>query len=1592
MDQYLASIKELASKKRLFPAEQIITSLLYEFEATINNNLKESDIETIEAALLNLLNINDGKLSLQCSVRIANCLLVIYQITSPPKVWNLFTKCNQNPNSAIIYTTGHIINQIGSSIQSNIPGFLKMCLTLEGDLMMPALFAMTPCFKRNRKDTKQFAKNAFYYGKTAVKTYQEVNQLLGLRLIRVIIKFKVISIKSILRVVDAVIDQKETAFVNDECCNIISKCAFYYYIFNDKVKEGEENNINKDDKDVEENNLTKQFENVFQIFSNYKKHFPQILRHLLDMLDPFLIYSNLPTIFMHIRKINSAELSQLISLFGTDVKNDLFQQVVKESPPSSNQLQVLQILQSGEESQKEIAALALQLTQNESSALRATGSQWFSELAKTNPSHAKLYLETAVLYLMCPPEDNPNLQTDIRAFGSIATHILGGSINRDELANGVANSITQFLERSLTEFDVYDPSFSAAFSIMTVLPSYLVPSTLAEAAISVFTEYPYSHTNISEINWQRLKLVAQAIALFLASNSGFSCFLKFFKMIYDFPYLQTQTTMLTLLIEAPRNIPGSLKLNDMLISVMNPIFLKVELQPTDIISLIKSPMTFPDEIINSAQYTKPKFSTIYSKLSPSLYGLRVIAEYGKYVQSMQKSMIPTIVNSLLQNGSGSLISHALILAICQNDETRKFLPKSFYSQMLNTMTSYYKNYHRIQITAECLSIFATEFPTYLSNIIQKSNNLPDITKCLLYASLFANVNISIQALSNMINELSSLTQNELVTPYALHALSIFFKIHSVDMSLLKISDIQCQVLLKLLNLPFILKPYNLYYASQCFTCLLPVISPEIVENKSNIVSLIRLIVQGFDQIRIPYSRQIFFTTMRSVFALANGIVKISKFRFPSSRGASMPLLLSACAAFTDNINMNAIETKEEYEDLFRFIPKILFALQKTNDKRAYLFITVIGEYFAKHVPDPNNEKVRERITDWMKIISSVLANNVLPETGIEPAPIVKQCCLITSKPIIDLLSKSEPLMTEILDDAITSVTRAIEIGSKLLTKDAYDLLTMIISKFEKSLAPEGSRLLLLYDSQFSIAVRTGFLCNLEYTGQFLNIYLHFHLEDLKTNPEEFENVLNSYVKGLKACSQRTFTYFEVAAHIICLARDNISIFEMIKEFSKSLITHFCEIVNISMALWRTNPPDWKQISLFRFNYSSFYREIVVAFIWLQEIFNDEYINFNEIIQFEIEELNVCTESWRIAAAFDALNTAFLVSPQKLSQNQIDITIETVNKTNKRFPNLIGENLPKFLQICKLISSAPEGKITGEQLTALAENTKFDTKATAEMIKNTDITQILSQLNDRIFSEFISNQLNINEFLALSTLLFENAPNSQQYFLSQFFDRFNSSSYQQVDDQDKVTYLTRILRRSSYEDFHAFEDQICKFVWSRFKVGGMFLISTMLIESPNIGLKMFLFKDLIIFSALIDTDILNALVYIQFMTMGISIAIDHKNELEESYFQTIIETASRITFNAVSKWGIDLRGEDIISYGAYFIRLLSEVSPTSVKSAFDSCGKRNCRLIVQFTENEIKKLEAKNAIKNLKTFSHNTRRVQNDSDDDDWQTLEIDDSF
>ena len=89
----------MSSKTLVIDADQIITSKLLPVKTTIPKpkKLVDEQFSALEGFLLKILRVNNGQLSMQCSMRIAECLLALYADHRTNQIWNLVAAFKKSP-------------------------------------------------------------------------------------------------------------------------------------------------------------------------------------------------------------------------------------------------------------------------------------------------------------------------------------------------------------------------------------------------------------------------------------------------------------------------------------------------------------------------------------------------------------------------------------------------------------------------------------------------------------------------------------------------------------------------------------------------------------------------------------------------------------------------------------------------------------------------------------------------------------------------------------------------------------------------------------------------------------------------------------------------------------------------------------------------------------------------------------------------------------------------------------------------------------------------------------------------------------------------------------------------------------------------------------------------------------------------------------------------------------------------------------------------------------------------------------------------------------------------------------------------------
>lgn len=1567
MDALVGNLEKIAKQKRLVPAEQIICNLLLDFEKNFPEKLSDELGQTLEKALLPLFNINKGELSMQCANRIAKCLIKIYDTQSSPKLWDLITMVTKKPNSANVIGISLVIDKLGHTIKSMLPGLVQKLIPLIPKINYPCLMAIAACYRVDKNGLKANAEEAFNITAKHFVNSNETFQLSAIRLFIALLATGAVSTQKFIHIAFTIIKNATSTFVTDEACFLVAQIAYLpFSLKGNGPEQASDFSISKKGGQTGDKSL---FEEAFSVLTAFKSNFPMVLQHFLDLLPPQTVHKNLPLLFNYVRKTMPSEVVQLMSLFGTDVRKELFTSVAKEQPPTAAQLLLLRALQCDYTSTREIAALALQLTQGGNSSARRTAASYYANLCNTYPEHARLYLETATLYLAKPPDNNPNADNDFQGMATIATYILGASKQRMKWADELAAHIGDFLNCALVLTDIFDIQFWAAFSVMTVLPRCLVPHELVANALDNFISYFDQQISIGDTKSKRIKNLGLVMALFLVQHSDYEQGPRILQLLMDQYCLQCQTSRLAVFLAGPKIIPKTPELTSIVLILLEPILKSV---PSSEYSRerIKCPMPSSVDLLQPLTFKQYNYEIIFDKISAPPFNYYTIENFSNLVAALEPKAVDVLINRLLHSYDNALMGHNLLLSIVLDPKTRDLLPSGLHVSLIDQMNDN-ADLIQQQITAEVIGIWVKDDIDAINQTINYIKKQRNRSKCLIYSAIIAHASLDENLISSLMHELNDIAKNTNATPYALHALSVLYSCHSVILSAMKVTDIQLQAIIQILNSENILKPFNLYYLSLCFQNILPIISPEIQESKAAVIPVLRLIIQAFRQIKIPFSMQIMFRILRPVFAFARDLIDPEPIVFPSHLGASIPLQLAACGAFADMLKVPSPNDP----DFFDLVPKFLILLQRSSDKRADQFVNAVANVFAEGAQGKeDDEQVRAKLTAWIRQIKTILSASAIPNTGdatIEADYLVKNCALAVAKTILPVLSKSRPLLTENLDDLMTSVTRAIETGNKELVQLSFQLMHLIIVHFESVITDDGSRLLELYDSQFAIAVRFGFQSDLSLSGPFLIKFLSFHYENLKNRPEEFMTVLNGFINGLTVCKQRTFAYYDISSHLCSIARQNENVFNLVVTFSEKLVPDFGEIIKRSMQLWR-NSPKWKEISQFRLDYENFYRELSTTFVWLQHYFNLDIIKVNDLVEFFIQEISKCTESWRILSAFESLAAAFLYYSDQINEEQVNQAISAVHHANQLSSQLLSFALPSFLLSCSRLIK-PGNDETWSHLIQFALKSTFSLESLAHLVKKGPLEAVDSlsdEIIDRVLNELTNSSIEDDKATAFFAVFFDKSPKNCQKVLDKVYEKIDKTAHLNfVLDVSKRAILTK--------DSQVETTKCSELAWKQFKTGGMVFFADIILKDKEIGSKVVTNDK---FSSLKDyclNDITNVVVFLQFLRLSISCLTenDHEN----------LVAATSICIEVISAFGTDVqRGKDIVSCAVNAVQDVRKIDESAIKEAFKGSSQRAKQTCVQSTEKQVSKIETRKKARTLKTFGSIKRKETND---DGWQSLD-----
>lgn len=1536
MNELIDNLTSLSKQPRLIPAEEIITSKLADFDSILPASLSPAEIEQCEKALLSLLSINNGHLSLPCSVRISLCLLKVYSFNSPPKLWNIFTLVSSKPTPAGMFAIGYVIKKIGEHSKSMIPGLVKVIVNQNE--IFPALFVLNPCLRKSSQDLKMYFDKIYAICRKALLAKEETSQLYSIKTMMTMLTVDAYPQKKWIQTAQEILKGSYTLFVIDETCQFVAKMAFLpLKAEQNKKKQTKDFVIGSKSQEAD----PKLFDQTFLILETFQSHFPTIFRHFLNFLTPQFIYDNLRSLFSFVRKTNPAELSQLLSLFGRYIKSELFREIAAEQPPSVLQHQILRSLSYDDSTTSEIAALSLQLTQSDSPSARLSGASFFAVLAESHPKYADHYLTMSLLYLASPPEGNPTIERDIQGMALIATHILGASPSRLSMVQTHKANIQMFLNRAYNETNIYGSYYMSLYLILSVLPPEYVDQEKINTSLQIYVKEFQRQVSNNETNNQ-IKLLTRYVLSFLSSHPHVTLAGTIINLLGQVPSYQTLTTDLCSMFAAAGNDNIDIKgkefyMTKILTGQPNQLYLQ---------SKIKYPMLSEEQILIDTQFVKPGIDLIYFKVTPMYYTFRAIEFFPHLVLGLSEESFINVFTQLIDNTTNRLMCHALLLSLVSNPATQILLPSNFHSLLLPMIKDGIDGTLRLQLTAECLARWADIHPNAMNDILTYVQPLKSIGQCLVYCSLFAFVDMSVNTVMVIVQELNALAKIQSTCAFALFALGTLFNSYSTGSSALSVADIECQVLLSLIHTSSLLNPYNFYFMSHMFVNLLAVLSPEIMKTLAG--PLVKLIILAFNEIPIPFSHGVMYNAMRAVFAFTRDFADPGQMRFPRAEGTTVTLQVAASGAFSDMLKVR--DAKANY---FNLVPQLLILLQKTGDSRVSDFLYLIAVNSISSV---------QQVAHWVKIIKSILTNASLPDLQIESSMALRCICSQISSVLLKPIAESNPFMNECLDDLMTSSARAIETSDLVVMKNSYKFLCQVLELFKDTNSGNGLPMLELYDSQFSIAVRHGFQIDLSLSGEFLLNYFAYHRHNLLKRPLDFKTVLNGYTEGLDSCKQRNDYFYSLAAHLFCVAYKNEVVYEYVQNLGAKLVKDFGNVVKECIRLLEVDPPNHVSISQIRAKKSNYFNELLISYVWLHSKFEPP-TDDSALIEFFVHEIETCTESWRRIASLNSLTVALQYLPvDTIKLSTIEKAVSVVVKIHEQTPQLLSGSLPSFLRNVSK-RNLVRGSPVWESVLDLMLNASFDCVTVAHLIGNHPVEAHSSEVVEKVFSSCKNDE----KTMALLTILLDVAWQKELSLI------FNSK----FDFHFKIKLLQRLLKKAKNVD--GFEEKISEFFFIVFKKGGMNALAQVILNNPEVATKILNWDSCRHFCDICSKDIQNIPVFLQFINLAYN-----KCELSEESMKDVCQCILK----AIVDYGKDVqKGREITECGIRII-LAAQQKYGFMKELFLELTEREQQMLIIFIENNVQKASKKKNVA-LKQFSTSRKRITNDSsEDEEWQTLEI----
>jgi hypothetical protein len=546
--------------------------------------------------------------------------------------------------------------------------------------------------------------------------------------------------------------------------------------------------------------------------------------------------------------------------------------------------------------------------------------------------------------------------------------------------------------------------------------------------------------------------------------------------------------------------------------------------------------------------------------------------------------------------------------------------------------------------------------------------------------------------------------------------------------------------------------------------------------------------------------------------------------------------------------------------------------------------------------------------------------------------VCKPVCLEMSVVILNELAKRfERDLNECLDDLVSTATRSIESGI-----DGFTFFLSVLRLLKDRKSDNGGRLLELYESQFSIAVKFGFIgFDFESAPLFLFEYLQFHEKNLRERPEQYLTVVQFYVSGMLTCSEKDCDgYLAIAAFMSDVARSNALLNERFKEPLPIFAEILTKAVDTAMVTLRKG--DSVEISLLRIARERFYSYLLSGFVWLHSRFG-ESSKIPDIMNFLVEELQNSHDKWRTAPALEALSLCFNYFPR--------IPVDSIEAVLKLSSGVLTS---RFL--LSVAQRKNEASIS-QRLFDICLSSCFDYRILANLITPDLEEDAAVRVVDHIFEADDFR----DESLATLTILMKSSWKRQLTWI------FKTTK---VDLQYKLRIIRRIAKVSDYGEEGG---KVRQFLNGAFKRGGMLVLARILSDKAD----MVALVDFEKVCQLCEKDLKNSVVFLQFLSYIFCIC-----DVDESVGSLLMKCAVRCGL---------MENMDELEAAMKLAMVVEKKFQGTLRAVFDELSQRERQVLMQYVGKFVVKADIRRNALNLRQFSSEFSRRRSSSDDE-WQDL------